>query len=107
MNLEEARFLETVKHGKDAEEVEQERHEQRLFVVRNMLNCLFIILALVAMAGIGYYWYSGNTAIRLWSIGTGIIAVLLKMVEATLRMSAMIKKPQGIRSHQRKRNDGI
>lgn len=102
MNLEEARFLETVKNGRDMDDVRQERQEQRIFIVRNTLNCLFIILALVAMAGIGYYWYSGNAALRLWSIGIGIIAVLLKMVEATLRMSSMVKKPQGIHSHKRK-----
>lgn len=104
MDLEEARFLERVKQGDNTEEQQEDKREQRLFIVRNTLNCLFILLALAAMLGIGYYWYSGNPDIRLWSIGIGITAVLLKMVEATLRMSSMVRKPNGMSTHKRTRS---
>lgn len=103
MDLEEARFLERVHKGEDREESMQDRRARRLFIVRNTLNGLFILLALAAMVGIGYYWYSDNTSVRLWSISIGIIAVLLKMVEATMRMSTMLQKPKGSSVHKRKK----
>lgn len=104
MDLEDARFLDRVKEGDDGKEQQEDKREQRLFIVRNTLNCLFILLALAAMCGIGYYWYSGNTDIRLYSFGIGITAVLLKMVEATLRMTSMIRKPNSLNTHRRKRS---
>lgn len=104
MDLEEARFLEKLHNGEDQQEKMKDRRAQRLFIVRNTLNALFIILALAAMVGIGYYWYSGNVTVRLWSIGIGIIAVLLKMVEATLRMSSMLQKPKSTSKHKRKKS---
>ena len=49
-------------------------------------------LAVVAMAGIGFSWGSDNT--YAWAYGVGIVAVLIKMVEALLRMPGLLRKPQ-------------
>lgn len=82
-------ILERLKHP---EEEGRRRRPDRLLFVRNILNAVFILLAVVAMAGIGFSWGSDNT--YAWAYGVGIAAVLIKMVEALLRMPGLLRKPQ-------------
>lgn len=82
-------ILERLKHP---EQETSRRRPDRLLFVRNILNAVFILLAVVAMAGIGFSWGSGDTF--AWAYAVGIVAVLIKMVEALLRMPGLLRKPQ-------------
>lgn len=80
-------ILERLKHP----EREAERPERdKLFLLRNVLNIIFILMALVAMIGIAFSWYS--TADVTWCYILGLCAVFVKMVEAMFRMPHMLKK---------------
>lgn len=82
-----------------------EQKERKILFIRNILNCVFMLLAVVAMAGIGYALYKDSQQFYTISIGVGLTAVLIKMIEATMRMSNMLQKPQGPK--RRKRAHGI
>ena len=73
-------------------EREQERRKMsRMLYIRNVLNSIFIILAVIAMIGIGLSW--GDTT-PPWCLYLALIAVIIKMAEAALRMPSMLRKPQ-------------
>lgn len=73
-------------------EREQERRKMsRMLYIRNVLNSIFIILAVIAMIGIGLSW--GDTT-PSWCLYLALMAVLIKMAEAALRMPSMLRKPQ-------------
>ena len=61
----------------------------RLLIVRNILNLLFIITALAAMICIG--WHFNEPETPMWCYAIGIVAVIIKMCEAMLRMPGLIK----------------
>lgn len=88
----------------ESSESAAKRKERKLLFLRNILNGVFMLLAVLAMAGIGYAMYKDNEHIHTVSIGIGIVAVLIKMVEASLRMSNMLKKPQGMKQRRRTRH---
>ena len=70
--------------------------------IRNILNFLFIILALVAMVGIGIYKFAENNpeaALKFYYVG--LAAVIIKMVEALFRIPDMTKKTK----YQQRRED--
>lgn len=62
----------------------------RLFVLRNWINCLFMIMAAIAMGGMAYGWIDDGPTPQ-WPIYLCVVAVLLKMVEVALRMPVMLK----------------
>ncbi|MBR1445856.1 MAG: hypothetical protein IKR63_00915 [Alloprevotella sp.] len=99
MTLEEQQFLERVKAASEGEQApgadtsQQHRRGSNLFI-RNILNGLFILLAVVAMAGIAYAIWGGHEQVRTASYAVGIVAVFVKMVEASLRMTSMLRRPQ-------------
>lgn len=73
-------------------EREQERRKMsRMLYIRNMLNSIFIILAVIAMIGIGLSWGDVTPS---WCLIIALIAVIVKMAEAALRMPSMLRKPQ-------------
>ena len=55
----------------------------RNLYVRNILNTLFILMAIIAMVGIVLTDKGGN--LMAW-YGLGLFAVVVKMVEVVLRM---------------------
>lgn len=82
-------ILERLRHPE--REAERHRVNKNLYL-RNILNSLFILLALIAMIGIGVTTFGqigGSTT--MWWYGLGLFAVLLKMVEVVLRMPGMRK----------------
>lgn len=93
-------ILERLRHP---EREAERRRPDRLFLVRNVLNVVFIIVALVAMVGIAYNMLSGS-AVRggamVW-YAVGLFAVLIKMVEVMLRMPAMTKRGRESRTRSR------
>ena len=101
MNLDEQRFLEEVRNGRRKEDEQQQQKERKLLFIRNIMNSVFILLSLIAMIGMAYTWYAENEHIRLLSIGLGVVAVLIKMVEATLRMTTILRRPHGLQHHAR------
>ena len=73
-------------------EREQERRKiSRMLYIRNVLNSIFIILAVIAMIGIGLSWGDVTPS---WCLIIALIAVIVKMAEAALRMPYMLRKPQ-------------
>ena len=60
----------------------------RNLYLRNILNTLFIILSLVAMIGIVVS--DKGRGLMVW-YGVGLFAVIIKMIEAVLRMPGMKK----------------
>lgn len=83
---EENDILERLRHP---EREGQRRKMSRNLMIRNMLNAVFIIVAIVAMVGIVATSNSDKT--MLW-YGVGLFAVVIKMVEVMLRMPGMKKK---------------
>ncbi len=69
------------------EETEQRKMSRNLYL-RNILNTLFIILSLVAMIGIVVS--DKGRGLMVW-YGVGLFAVIIKMIEAVLRMPGMKK----------------
>lgn len=61
----------------------------KLFFIRNILNGVFILLAAICM--VGYYFSKTQVAQNIF-IAMGIVAVIIKIVEACLRMPNMTRK---------------
>lgn len=74
------------------EREEERRRPDRLFLLRNVLNAVFILIAVVAMVGIAVSWSNGSD--RTWCYVLGLVAVGVKMVEVMLRMPTLLRRPQ-------------
>ena len=73
-------------------EREQERRKMsRMLYIRNVLNSVFILLSVIAMVGIGLSWGDVTPS---WCLIIALIAVIVKMAEAALRMPSMLRKPR-------------
>ena len=69
---------------------EKVRRQRRLLILRNWLNGVFMLLALIAIIGVLLFKASD---IRLYiSYGIAILAILVKMVEAIFRMPGIFNK---------------
>lgn len=76
-------ILEQLRHP---EQRRQKQQMNRNLFIRNILNVLFIIVALVAMIGI----LVNKEHIMVWYV-VGLFAVMIKMVEVMLRMPGFKK----------------
>ena len=79
--------------------LEAKRKQDKTLFVRNILNSIFIILAIVAMVGV-LVSKAGTTALYV-SYGIGIVSILVKMGEVMIRMPRMLRKTE---YEQRKEN---
>lgn len=77
-------WLERLKHPERKEP--KRRCMTRNLFIRNILNALFIIVALVAMIGI----IVAKEHVMVW-YSVGLFAVIIKMVEVMLRMPGIKK----------------
>ena len=75
---------------KQRDELQELRRQHRTLVIRNWLNSIFIVLALLAIAGV-LYFKAGERGLMI-SYGIGVLAVLIKMVEAMFRMPGIFNK---------------
>ncbi len=75
---------------KQRDELQELRRQHRILVIRNWLNSIFIVLALLAIAGV-LYFKVGERGLMI-SYGIGVLAVLIKMVEAMFRMPGIFNK---------------
>ncbi len=75
---------------KQRDEQQELRRQHRILVIRNWLNSIFIVLALLAIAGV-LYFKAGERGLMI-SYGIGVLAVLIKMVEAMFRMPGIFNK---------------
>ena len=75
---------------KQRDELQELRRQHRILVIRNWLNSIFIVLALLAIAGV-IYFKAGERGLMI-SYGIGVLAVLIKMVEAMFRMPGIFNK---------------
>ena len=84
-------LLERLAHPElEEKRLEQASKNNHLLFIRNILNFIFIVLALVTMGAIGYYFT--EPVIPMWCFLLGVIAVIVKMFEAFLRMPYMNKQ---------------
>lgn len=80
----------TDKYGEPLSEKEIERQmaelkrERKMLIIRNWLNSIFIVLALVAI--IGVLVFKGGDPRLYYSYGVAVVAVIIKMVETMFRM---------------------
>lgn len=71
-------------------QIEEEKRQRKLLIFRNWLNCIFIVLSLIAIVGVMYF-KAGD--VRLYySYGVAVVAVIIKMAEAMFRMPGIGKK---------------
>ena len=75
---------------KQRDELQELRRQHRILVIRNWLNSIFIVLALLAIAGV-LYFKAGERGLMI-SYGIGVLAVLIKMVESMFRMPGIFNK---------------
>lgn len=77
-------------HGNPLSDREMERQlsamrrERKMLVIRNWLNGIFIVLALVAIVGV--LIFKGGERGLYVSYGIAVLAVIIKMIEALFRM---------------------
>ena len=74
----------------EKDELQAMRRERRNLIIRNWLNGLFIILALIAIVGV-LYFRAGERGLTL-SYGIAILAIIVKMVEAIFRLPGVFNK---------------
>ena len=79
-------ILERLQHPE--REAEKRKMSRNLFI-RNILNSLFILLAIIAMIGITVADKAGGY-LMMW-YGIGLFAVVVKMIEVMLRMTGTRK----------------
>lgn len=89
MNTEDTDILERLKHP---EREAGRRKMSRNLYVRNVLNSIFILLALVAMVGVLVADSQGG--IPSWCMIVALIAVMIKICESAMRMPTMLHKPR-------------
>ena len=75
------------------------KQQDKTLFVRNILNSVFIILAIASMLGV-LIAKPGTTALHI-CYATGLVAILVKMAEVMMRMPSMMRKTQ---YEQRKNN---
>jgi hypothetical protein len=74
----------------EKDELKAMRRERRNLIIRNWLNGLFIVLALIAIVGV-LYFRAGERGLTL-SYGIAILAIIVKMVEAIFRLPGVFNK---------------
>ena len=73
----------------EKDELQAMRRERRNLIIRNWLNGLFIVLALIAIVGV-LYFRAGERGLTL-SYGIAILAIIVKMV-AIFRLPGVFNK---------------
>lgn len=74
----------------EKDELQAMHRERRNLIIRNWLNGLFIVLALIAIVGV-LYFRAGERGLTL-SYGIAILAIIVKMVEAIFRLPGVFNK---------------
>ena len=100
MPSDERNILERLEHPEW--ETERRREDKTLFI-RNILNGIFMILAVVAMVGV--LVFSESRRGTLFSYAPALLAVVIKMVEVMMRMPGMMRKPSATRFNYKRDYD--
>ncbi len=74
------------------EQEARRRQRPRHLLLRNVLNGVFMLMATAAMVGIALSWNAPRQP--LWCYILGLLAVVVKMAEALLRMPDLLRRPQ-------------
>ena len=96
MTEEELQFLEEVKAGERIyhQQREEDLKARKNLMIRNVLNSVFILLAIIAMVCILVGKYKHHNSVAWSGYMTGIVAVIIKMGETLMRFSTMARKPR-------------
>lgn len=84
---------------RDGQKAAPER--DRLFVLRNWLNAIFILMAAISIGGVACAWIGDGPA-PTWPTHLCVVAVIIKMVEVALRMPVMLHRKEDNDRRQRK-----
>ena len=84
---------------RDGQKAAPER--DRLFVLRNWLNAIFILMAAISIGGVACAWIGDGPA-PTWPTHLCVVAVIIKMVEVALRMPVLLHRKEGNDRRQRK-----
>ena len=87
--------------SRERRRLDKRRVADKTLFVRNVLNSVFIVMALLAMVGV-LVFKAGTTGLYA-SYGLGLAAILVKMAEVLMRMPSMLRKTQ---YEQRKQEAG-
>jgi len=91
-------FLERLNQTAEKKENAAGIKSGKLLHIRNILNAIFILLAIIAMVGI---LISKTRTYLVWSYGVGILAVVIKMAEVVLRYPSMIQSSNDVKHRRR------
>lgn len=86
----------TDKYGQPLSEQEidrqlaEQKRERKMLVIRNWLNSIFIILAIIAI--IGVLVFKSDDPMLYYSYAVAVIAVIIKMIETIFRMPGIGRK---------------
>lgn len=100
MNEDNNDILERLRHPE--RKAQRRRTGSNLFL-RNILNGVFMLMAATAMIGLVVTWHSPQQP--TWCYVLGLLAVVVKMVEAMLRMPGMKQTPRHTHSASRRTDD--
>ncbi|MCI6252545.1 MAG: hypothetical protein MR624_05910 [Bacteroidales bacterium] len=94
--------MSAVPHQRPRRDGQKAAHERdRLFVLRNWLNAIFILMAAISIGGVACAWIGDGPA-PTWPTHLCVVAVIIKMVEVALRMPVMLHRKEGNDRRQRK-----
>lgn len=71
-------------------QIAEQKRQRKMLVIRNWLNSIFIVLAIIAIVGV-LVFKSGDAGLY-YSYGIAVIAVIIKMVETMFRMPGIGRK---------------
>lgn len=91
---------ETQNSIQEKQRMTDEMKAYKLLRLRNLLNIVFILLAIVAMIGIGIGLTQEEPS--NWGYVVGVVAVLVKFAEAMLRMPTSLNQPRKSRFDRRR-----
>lgn len=70
-------------------QIAEEKRQHRMFIIRNWLNGIFIVLAVIAIIGVLYF--DSEEPGLYYSYGVAVLGVIIKMIEVLFRMPGFAK----------------
>lgn len=72
------------------QQIAEQKRQRKMLVIRNWLNSIFIILAIISI--IGVLVFKSDDPMLYYSYGVAVLAVIIKMIETIFRMPGIGRK---------------
>lgn len=72
------------------QQIAEQKRQRKILVIRNWLNSIFIILAIISI--IGVLVFKSDDPMLYYSYGVAVLAVIIKMIETIFRMPGIGRK---------------